>query len=585
MNFSNIPEGLRTPLFFGEISINGTVPTVSDNGEDPIPPQISCTGATATFKVQHLLKNGIVDVTLLKLFIDGVLWGDDQEVPAWLEITPLEEQYTGEIPLGFDLYHGVVEWKNNDTQNHRIEFKADPTLGRTLMFDNPSVIELGTIFGEHVGVCLSPSTPNIISCIGATSILNLLTSQPTAPLEYEYWRFEVSDAITGQVYSMVNNLNRLEAESLGQSLERLKSVNSPLSFSQTAEPNFFMVIQNTSNQDARIKIKFQKLVQNDEPDVIELFIGDGSTPTLTWGKQVSGEDYEILACLSSNSPSLISCDGATSGAHFLTSPDTYQKQWSVELDGIIYDLAFDAILSDYYMPQEVSDVLHINGDGDWFIENRTSDIHRVRFIPDEDSLPIEPPILDPASNPTIHIDEETGIISFCLAAYPDRIFDYARVDKGETNKLEVHFLGSNIGTIDITDPSGTVTQYTPIANQALVIDYAEGFYTFHSNDGFFGTVGDIYFKASLANQAHPMPVISNVTRDANNIVTIVGTAQTFTVVQIEPDEGILGEALAYAKVLDGETDFTFVLELPPNFSGFIRCRDGNTGSAVASFTI
>ncbi|MCR4529861.1 hypothetical protein [Acinetobacter venetianus] len=113
--------------------------------------------------------------------------------------------------------------------------------------------------------------------------------------------------------------------------------------------------------------------------------------------------------------SVISCEGATSEAHFLSSPETNQKQWSVELDGVIYDLAFDAILSDYYMPQEVSDILHINGDGDWFIENRTSEVHRVRFIPDEDSLPIEPPILDPASNPTIHIDVESGVISFCLA--------------------------------------------------------------------------------------------------------------------------------------------------------------------------
>ncbi|KXZ65131.1 hypothetical protein AVENLUH7437_01547 [Acinetobacter venetianus] len=95
--------------------------------------------------------------------------------------------------------------------------------------------------------------------------------------------------------------------------------------------------------------------------------------------------------------SQISCAGATIRAHFLTSPDTYQKQWSVELDGIIYDLAFDANLSNYYMPQEVSDVLHINGDGDWFIENRTSDIHRVRFIPDEDSLPVESPDIDLAS--------------------------------------------------------------------------------------------------------------------------------------------------------------------------------------------
>lgn len=115
-------------------------------------------------------------------------------------------------------------------------------------------------------------------------------------------------------------------------------------------------------------------------------------------------------------PSVISCDGATPWAHFLTTPETYRKQWSVELDGIIYDLAFNVILTNYYMPQEVRDVLRIGGDGDWFIENRTSDIHRVRFIPEENSLPVSSPDIDLPSNPTIHIDEDTGIISFCLAA-------------------------------------------------------------------------------------------------------------------------------------------------------------------------
>jgi len=486
--------------------------------------------------------------------------------------------------------------------------------GRT---DKPMTIHQGNIRGQlgyepnnldYIAVqdCLDTGFPSIqvlrigiqgaggtqISCDGATSILNLLTSQPAAPLEYEYWRFEVSDAITGQVYSMVNNLNRLETESLGQSLERLKSVNCPLSFSQTAEPNFFMVIQNTSNQDVRIKIKFKKLIQDDEPDVIELFIGDSSTPTLTWEKQVSGEDYEILACLSANSPSLISCEGATIRAHFLTSPDTYQKQWSIELDGIIYDLAFDANLSDYYMPQEVSDVLHINGDGDWFIENRTSDIHRVRFIPDEDSLPVESPDIDPASNPTIHIDEETGVISFCLAAFPERLFEYAEIDI-ENSQIKISFSGSNIGTIDITDPSGTVTQYTPIANQILVLDYVEGFYTFHSDTGFKGfnfdgsiynVIGDIHYRASEYDGVMYEPVINSVTRDTNNIVTITGTATTSTVVGLISDISN-DDPIAYEKVLDGETDFTFVLELPPNFSGYIRCLLGNQGSAGATFSI
>ncbi|MEN4984026.1 hypothetical protein [Acinetobacter modestus] len=145
-------------------------------------------------------------------------------------------------------------------------------------------------------------------------------------------------------------------------------------------------------------------------------IPDQLRTPLFFGEVSINGNTPVVSSNTEPNPPLISCEGATFRAHFLSSPDTYQKQWSVELDGISYDLAFDAILSDYYMPQEVLDVLKINGDGDWFIENRTSDIHRVRFIPDEDSLPVESPDIDLASNPTIHIDEETGIISFCLAA-------------------------------------------------------------------------------------------------------------------------------------------------------------------------
>lgn len=45
MNFNDIPNQLRTPLFFCEVSINGNTPVVSSNTE-PTPPLISCAGAT-----------------------------------------------------------------------------------------------------------------------------------------------------------------------------------------------------------------------------------------------------------------------------------------------------------------------------------------------------------------------------------------------------------------------------------------------------------------------------------------------------------------------------------------------------------
>lgn len=217
------------------------------------------------------------------------------------------------------------------------------------------------------------------------------------------------------------------------------------------------------------------------------------------------------------------------------------------------------------------------------MSNNGSQPHRIKMIPISGTY-------NGVENPTF-IEHEDSSLTFCLAAYPDRIFEFAEVDI-ENSQIKVTFSGSNIGTIDITAPSGTVTQYSPIANQVLVLDYVEGFYTFHSDAGFKGfnsdgstyNVGDIHYRASTYDGVMSEPVINSVTRGANNIVTITGTATTSTVVGLISDTSD-DEPIAYEKVLDGETDFTFVLELPPNFSGYIRCLLGNQGSPGATFTI
>lgn len=54
MNFNNIPDQLRTPLFFSEVSINGNTPVVVTSTTPPNKP-IGCEGATTTVLIPDIL--------------------------------------------------------------------------------------------------------------------------------------------------------------------------------------------------------------------------------------------------------------------------------------------------------------------------------------------------------------------------------------------------------------------------------------------------------------------------------------------------------------------------------------------------
>ena len=56
MNFNDIPNQLRTPLFFCEVSINGNTPPEVASNNDPAPPLISCTGATSIMSFSQSTK-------------------------------------------------------------------------------------------------------------------------------------------------------------------------------------------------------------------------------------------------------------------------------------------------------------------------------------------------------------------------------------------------------------------------------------------------------------------------------------------------------------------------------------------------
>lgn len=143
MNFNNIPDQLRTPLFFGEVSINGNTPVVSSN-TDPNPPNISCEGATMSMSFSQ---------------IAGVwsIYVDDFETPvATGNIGPALSQvltaYSGKLIGDYD---GVMYIQSTDTSNHRI--KLEPISGTSFTAnteDNPT-------FMEHedgsLTFCLSPA--------------------------------------------------------------------------------------------------------------------------------------------------------------------------------------------------------------------------------------------------------------------------------------------------------------------------------------------------------------------------------------------------------------------------------------------
>lgn len=143
MNFNNIPNDLRSSLFFSELSVNGNSPRIA-SGADPNPPHISCDGATMSMSFS---------------VIAGVwsIYVDDFETPvATGNIGPALSQvltvYSGKLIGDYD---GVMYIQSTDTSNHRI--KLEPLSGTSFTAnteDNPT-------FMEHedgsLTFCLSPA--------------------------------------------------------------------------------------------------------------------------------------------------------------------------------------------------------------------------------------------------------------------------------------------------------------------------------------------------------------------------------------------------------------------------------------------
>lgn len=144
----------------------------------------------------------------------------------------------------------------------------------------------------------------------------------------------------------------------------------------------------------------------------------------------------------------------------------------------------------------------------------------------------------------------------------------------------------DVGTIIVTHPNGQQTTHNPSLDEIVHLGYMEGFYQIHAVDGFTNVIGDVIFKASPNEATIPKPVINSVTRNSNGLVTITGTAKPYSAVLLYSDDvNNDDEPFAYSKILEGQTTFSFVLNLPANFSGYIRCNDGFSNSPGTNFSI
>jgi len=127
--FDNIPNDLRSSLFFAEISVNGSVPTISSNN-DPTPPLISCTGATSIMSFSQ---------------IAGVwsIYVDDFETPVatgniGAALSQFLELYSGKLTGDYD---GVMFIQNIDNIPHRIKLVPESATSFTANTeDNPTFL-------------------------------------------------------------------------------------------------------------------------------------------------------------------------------------------------------------------------------------------------------------------------------------------------------------------------------------------------------------------------------------------------------------------------------------------------------------
>lgn len=329
---------------------------------DPQPPQISCLGATPSFKWAYAVKEGTSHAIALKTYVDGVqrdIFGDP---PQWLTREILDEMPAGEVAEGFYTANGVYKFSNTDSVPHRLEFVIlNPDLFRSVVSDNPTLIQLTAKLGEHVGVCLSESTVSPISCDGATPTLWMRCSGN--------WDFYLNDEyiLNGVPNDFTYWIRNNKQDELWADWDGLLGLNL-LDLSKTFR--FRMVPVTGASYTP----------PTDNPTFMELENGD-----LVW-------------CLAKGTPQ-ISCDGATDHINF-----PFRTNCEIFIDGDFAGVQWYS--SELWAHHGIK--LDPLADNWLMLSNLTANNIRVKIV-----VTGEPDYGIPEDNPTFH--DDNGTLTFCLA--------------------------------------------------------------------------------------------------------------------------------------------------------------------------
>lgn len=142
MNFNNIPNDLRSSLFFSELSVNGNSPRIA-SGADPNP-HISCDGATMSMSFS---------------VIAGVwsIYVDDFETPVATgnigsALSQVLTAYSGKLIGDYD---GVMFIQNTDNIPHRMKLAPESA---TSFIANTEENPTFTVHDDgSLTFCLSPA--------------------------------------------------------------------------------------------------------------------------------------------------------------------------------------------------------------------------------------------------------------------------------------------------------------------------------------------------------------------------------------------------------------------------------------------
>ena len=105
----------------------------------------------------------------------------------------------------------------------------------------------------------------------------------------------------------------------------------------------------------------------------------------------------------------ISCDGARDRASF----DSLGLGYNIVLNGVLHDTSSNL---PYYIRENLSSILGISSNNGYCrISNLTQEFQRIELIPTSGDM-VEP-IISNGSNTLVHVDMQTGIITFCLSPY------------------------------------------------------------------------------------------------------------------------------------------------------------------------